>query len=101
MAASRVPGLDHYTVRRLASPFHIFLISEFLGHYARRSHFQDNEGDLTVSLTTVWDNKVRELRLRSQGVKVFSGYSPVLADCVVNIPKCLDGVPLAAEVLIY
>ena len=78
-----------------------FLLSEFIGYYAGRGHSQDNESDLTVSLAGVRHVEVRQHGLRSQGFKLFSGDPPVLADCVVNTPKCLDGVPLTAEVLTY
>ena len=40
-----------------------------------------------VSLAGARHVEVRELGLRSQGVKLFSGDPPVLADCVVNIPN--------------
>ena len=44
--------------------------------------------------------KFGELGLGHQGAKVLPGVPRVLANCGVDIPKGLDGVPLAAEVLI-
>ena len=89
----------------IAYPLHakkyFLLLSEFIGYYAGLSRYQDNEGDLTVSLATAWHVKFGELGLRSQGIKLFTGDPPVLANCVVSIPKCLDGVPLTAEVVTY
>ena len=126
MAASRVPGLEHCIIQFVGqhpyplhqfffkllsefvgcyagrgNPLHPFLLSELVGYYAGRCHSQDNKGDLTVSLATAWHIKVGELWLMSQGIMLFSSDPPVLADCVVNIPKCLDGVPLTAEVLTH
>ena len=97
MAASRVPGLEHCIIQfagqhRLCTTCIFLYSASFMGYYAGRSHSQDNEGDLVVSLATVWQIKFGELGLRSQGFKLFSGDPPVLADCVVNIAKCLDGV---------
>ena len=88
----------------LAYPLHAFffqLLSEFVGHKAGRGHSQYNEGDLTVSLATARHVEVRQLGLGSQGVKFCSGDPRVFAHCVVDISKCLDGVPLTTEVLTY
>ena len=77
------------------------LLSEFVGHQAGRGNPQYNEGDLTVSLATAWHVEVRQLGIRSKGVKFCSGDPRVFAHCVVDISKGLDGVPLTTEVLTY
>ncbi|MEW8562743.1 MAG: hypothetical protein AB2541_11570 [Candidatus Thiodiazotropha sp.] len=68
--------------------------------YAGSDNPQDDKGNLAVFLVVTRVVKVEELRFGRQVVKVLPGDRKVLADCSVDIPKGLDGVPLAAEVLI-
>ena len=77
------------------------LLGEFVGHQARRSHFQDVEGDLTVFLVNARRIEVRELGLGPQGIKRFAGNLSVQAECGVGITEGLDCVVLAAKIFVY
>ena len=77
------------------------LLGEFLGHQARRSHSQDEEGDLTLFLVNALHIEVRELGLGPQGIKRFAGDLSVQADCSIGIAEGLDCVVLAAKLFVY
>ena len=76
-------------------------LGEFVGHQARRSHSQDEEGDLTVFLVNARRIEIRELGLGPQGIKRFAGDLSVKAYCGVGIAEGLDCVVLAAKRFVY
>ena len=83
--------------------FFFKLLSEFIGYYAGRGHSQDNESDLTVSLAGARHVEVREFGprpapQRSSCFPVTRLYSRIASSTTL---KCLDDVPLTAEVLTY
>ena len=72
-----MPGLEHSIIQfvgqhRLSTTCIFFQLHEFIGYYDGGGHSQDNEGDLTVSLAAAGHVEVRELGLRSQGIRLFS-----------------------------
>ena len=87
--------------RRGARQRPVGLLGEFVGHQTRRSHSQDEEGDLTVFLVSARHIEVRELGLGPRGGSSVLPVTRVLADCGVDIAEGLDCVVLAAKLFVY
>ena len=94
-------GETEKSFQQLNQPPIVGLLGEFVGHQARHSHSQDEEGDFTVFLVNARRIEVRELGLRPQGIKRFADDLSVQAECSLGIAEGLDCLTLAAKLFVY